>query len=360
MFSRGMSEELKQFYKNRLKNPDKFQYDDDGNLVELNKEGSLVKTITLPTYRHPTFEELDLLEKDRMAAIAIATKEYDDAYNELHQEYQKIERLDSTILRLNRKVMEADTNLQHIRFPLRYISKEEGIEIRKMDFNQPNETRKYTYEIAIVNVNPFTLQDQYVRIGQEAPKPIISVVEAKEALARNVPIILFSDIDTNDYGFLSLDWPVEIQLNGTMYHSAKQAIAAEIAKRFNDENNLSRIMLADTADEITYSVDDVPGDKDANQVKWNDYTKQLINDVNTAKSSGLRVYKATNKIKTDSVNIKLELVRPNNTSRVIANFLAQEIRDFSHTEFSHLYISNNDDGNGEFSFLITEFKYAVF
>jgi hypothetical protein len=33
-----------------------------------------------------------------------------------------------------------------------------------------------------------------------------------------------------------------------MYNSAQQALYAEIAKSFNDQENLSKIMLADTPD----------------------------------------------------------------------------------------------------------------
>jgi hypothetical protein len=50
-----MSEELKKFYKAKS-HPTKgilFGYDEDGNLVERNKDGGIVKTIPLPTYRSP-------------------------------------------------------------------------------------------------------------------------------------------------------------------------------------------------------------------------------------------------------------------------------------------------------------------
>ena len=66
------AEELKRFYKAKAKKPELFDYDDDGNLVELNKEGSVIKTYSLPNYRPPTYEEIDEMESKRTEAIAIA------------------------------------------------------------------------------------------------------------------------------------------------------------------------------------------------------------------------------------------------------------------------------------------------
>ena len=283
---------LKDFYKSRDKLLEKnetvltsllFDYDDDGNLVEKNKEGSVVKTIPLPNYRPLSFEEFDEIDKKRDEAIAIATKQFEDARNELYQEYQNPDRMESTLLRLNRKIMEADEQLQFSRFPLRYVSNEEGIIIRTLDFKQPNEIRKYPYTVAFLQTNPYTLQDQYVRLGEAPPKPLLSVNEIKEKVLQDIPVILFEKSDTNEYGFLSLDWAVQIQFNAMNYHSVKQALAVELAKQFNDQTHLDEILLTESPDEISYSLKDVPGDKDENEAKWNEYTKKLLYDINIVK-----------------------------------------------------------------------------
>jgi ribA/ribD-fused uncharacterized protein len=279
------TEELKKFYKAKAKKQDLYGYDDDGNLIELNKERTVIKTIALPSYRTPTYEEFDEMEKTRMEAIAIANKEYEGARRELRELSASPEAIDSEILRINRKVIEADIKLQAIRFPLHYVETMEGIPISKMDFDQPNEKRKYPYNFSILKERPFTLQEQYVRVGKVPEKPLISVAEAKAAIeARSgASVILFSEPDTNDYGFLSLKWAVQLEFNGTMYNSAHQAIAAEIAKRFNDQDNLQKIMITESPYEINYTVTNVPGDTEVNETKWNDLTKQLLYDVNIAK-----------------------------------------------------------------------------
>ncbi len=276
-------EELKRFYKAMAKNPKLFSYDDDGNLIELNKEGSIIKTIALPDYRYPTFEEIDEMEQKRTEAIAIANKEFENARKELRDIYSKPDATESEILRINRKVKEADIQLQAVCFPLQTVKKEGGIAINKIEFDKSYEKRKYPYPFFFSEERPFTLQEQYVRIGKAPVKPLISVAEANVASDSLVTVILFSEPDTNDYGFLSLKWVVEIQFNNTMYNSAQQAIYAELAKAFNDTESLKQIMLADTPDEITYSLDDVPGDSESNETKWNDLIKQYIYDVNIAK-----------------------------------------------------------------------------
>ena len=273
-----MSDELIRFYKEKSKKPDLFSYDDDGNLIELNKEGSVIKTIPLPTYRHPTYEEFDIMEKSRMEEIAKYNKEFNDLKKELHELYINPETSDSNIIKMNRNVTNADIKLQSIRFPLQYISIIKKVPIDKIDFTQPNEKRKYRYPFNILQVNPFTLQEQYVRIGELPVKPLLSIPE----IQNQGVVILFSDPQTNEYGYLSLKWVVQIEFNGIMYHSVHQALYAELAKSFNDQENLHIIMEADTPNAFHYSLDDIP-DKEVNEPKWNELINKLIFDINLIK-----------------------------------------------------------------------------
>ena len=282
MLNRRMSEELERFYKNKAKKPNLFSYDDNGNLIELNNQGAVIKTIPLPIYRHPTYEEFNEMEQKRIEDIAIANKEFEDAKKELRALIDSPQHIESEILRINRKVTDADIKLQGIRFPLRYISSVKGISINDVDFNQPNETRKYPYDFHFLQVRPFTLQDQYVRIGELPDKPLLSLAEI-QSMSESVPVILFAEPETNEYGYLSLKWVVQIEFNATIYNSVYQALYAEIAKSFNDQDNLRKIMIADTPNAISYSLENVPGDADVNEPKWNDLTKQLIMNINIEK-----------------------------------------------------------------------------
>jgi ribA/ribD-fused uncharacterized protein len=277
------AEELKTFYIGRARKPDLFTYDEEGNLVERNREGNIIKTLALPDYRVPTYEEFDIMEKDRIEAIAAAQKVYDDTRRELRQRLQQEDISKSEVLRLNRAAREADIKLLAARFPLLNVLETEGKRIDKIDFEKSFEKRKYPYAFYFLEERPFTLQQQYVRIGKEAIKPTISVAEAKAAKDSALQVVLFAEPETNDHGFLSLKWAVELEFNGTMYNSALQAVLAEIAKSFNDQEGLQKIMLADSPDGINYQLSDVPGEPDANEARWNDMTKRLIYDVNMLK-----------------------------------------------------------------------------
>ena len=283
-----MADELKEFYKGR-ETPKKgyqYDYDDAGNLIVRYKD-EVIKTITLPVYRRPTQEEFDSMEQKHREAIALANRAVDDARTLLYEESKKPreERDDATMVRLNRAVIEADSRLHIARYPLTYINRVGGIKIKELDFEQPNETRVLPYSVAFFESRPFTLQEQYARIGVAAEKPLVSVAEAKNAIkmAENVPVILFEGPDSNDYGYLSLQWAVVLQFHSTTYHSAYHAIYTELAKYFDDQIHLPQLLAAKTADEINYSVEDVPGDLETNKEKWNEKLRSLLYDVNLVK-----------------------------------------------------------------------------
>jgi ribA/ribD-fused uncharacterized protein len=261
-----------------------YGYDADGNLVERAK-GTVIKTIALPIYRPVMAKEIDDMEKKHAEVIALANRAVDEARAALYEMSQNPERDDSTMLRLNRMVMEADCKLCVARFPLMYIAKEEGIKIRQLDFTQPTEKRGLPYAVAMIETRPFPLQEQYVRIGEPAPPPLVSVAEAKSMMkeAAGVPIILFEDADSNEYGYLSMQWAVVLVYNSTTYQSVYQAIYCELAKLFDDQEYLPQLLAAKTADEIVYSVEDVPGDLEQNRQKWNEHLRTLIYEVNLAK-----------------------------------------------------------------------------
>lgn len=286
-----MASELERFYRSRAAAgiDGAYGYDNDGNLVERDRKGAVVKTITLPTYRHPTDEELDVMNQTRNEAIAVAEHAVDEARSALYAMSQSVDRDDATMLRLNRAVMEADSKLVHTRFPLMYVNiidpenNNQRITIRQIDFDQPNNVRRVPYKLAILETRPFTLQEQYVRVGENPEKPLVSVAEVKSRIkaAEKAPVIVFEGTQSDDYGYLSLDWTITIDVNQTTYRSAKQAIYAELAKFFNDQVHLPQILAATTADEVNYSLEDVPGENNAE--KWNEQLRRLMYDVNLAK-----------------------------------------------------------------------------
>lgn len=266
---------LKAFYRARSKKgPSLYDYDESGDLVIKDEQGGIQEIIPIPRYREVTLEEREAMEKERMVQIQEAIRVFDQARRELHAEIHSPESTEATILELNRKVALLDKDLQTIRFPLRSIIQEENVMIRKIDFSQPNETRRYAYPISVLETAPFPLQAQYVREGEAPSKPMVTLAEAK---ANSKRVLLFSDARPEPF---TLNWPIQLEFHSTMYPSARHAILAEIAKSFGDEEAVQRIMTTEEASELDYSVENVPGDIESNRVKWNALMSRLLVEVN--------------------------------------------------------------------------------
>ena len=276
------AEELKRFYDERSKitKYDRFRYDEQGNLTEYNTKGALVKTIVLPTYRPPTEDERIQMEQERKDAIAQANRTLEDARTRLYSAIQS-NASKQEILDENDKVREADIVLQNIRFPLRQTTMETGIKIRDIYFDQVQETRVFPYPIAFSHVRPFTLQQQYVRVGDIALPQMVSVAEAKAEVEEKVILFSDQDMETSPYGFLALSWPVAIAIKDKTYRSVRHAIFAELAMEFNDTERAAAIEASDG--DIHYSVDDVAGGREVNQTQWNKKLLYLINLANAIK-----------------------------------------------------------------------------
>lgn len=286
MAAEPTSEELRRFYEERSKQTkrDRFRIDKQGDLAEYDTKGTLIKTIVLPTYRPPTEPEIKEMEEERIANIAAANRAFEDARRSLYQALQDSTSSRSDILDLNRSVRDADILLQKARFPLRSVQSESRIKIKDIDFNQMQETRVFPYSIAFTEVRPFTLQQQYVRIGDV---PLPQVVSVAEALQANVPaetVILFSDqnMEMSPYGFLALGWTVTIPFKEKIYKSARHAIFAELAREFNPER-ADAIQNAESSSDIRYTIDDTEGGRAVNQMKWNTSLSRLIDEVNLVK-----------------------------------------------------------------------------
>jgi ribA/ribD-fused uncharacterized protein len=244
----------------------------------------LIKTIVLPTYRPPTEPEIKDMEEERIANIAAANRVFEDARRSLYQALQDGTSRRGDILDLNRSVRDADILLQKARFPLRSVHSEGHIKIKSIDFNQMQETRVFPYSIAFTEVRPFTLQQQYVRIGDIPLPQMVSLAEAQQANMPAETVILVSDqnMEMSPYGILALGWTVAIPYKEKMYKSARHAIFAELAREFNPER-ADAIQNAESSSDIRYTIDDTEGGRAVNQMKWNTTLSRLIDEVNLVK-----------------------------------------------------------------------------
>jgi len=277
-----MSGDVARFYKDRAKtfktDEKRFDYDEDGHMVERTKndDGQYVvsKTIALPSYRPLHYEERDTMERDRQTAIAEATRVFETARRALYDASRASDTDDTLIKKLNSAVEDAEYALHQTRFPLYGARREWGVQIRKLDPSKSDQ-RMVPYPVLVATAFPFPLQDYYVREG-EAVAPLQSVAEIKQQQQQQQPVILFSTPDANENGYLSLEWAVDLEINGTMYHSATQAVYAEMAKVLGDKEGLRKIMLTESPLSIHYEAT-------GSEAVWKENITRLLYEVNLHK-----------------------------------------------------------------------------
>jgi hypothetical protein len=161
-------EELKDFYKRRKKHPERYTIDPKGNLVVRSKTGAVEKIYTIPPYRSPTTDELKELEDTRRTAVKEVEERYEDAIGELSarmDEYRRGEASAGDVVAANTRLAAIDAERHTVMFPLREVRAIDGVEVRKVLFDQRDNPNTMT--IYMPARRTLTLQEQYVREGDE-------------------------------------------------------------------------------------------------------------------------------------------------------------------------------------------------
>ncbi len=182
--------DLMKFYKGRednlAKHPDRFNYDESGNLVERNKE-EIVKTILLPTYRYASLDERKEEEDKRLQAVLEKNDAFDRARQALYDAYQDPSTPPHTILELNREVARADIRLkyeenahQHVFLHYARMPSEPDkyrIQMKDLHFENANEDKAVYDNIAIVQTRKSSLLLD-MRVNEDAPE-MVDLYKAK-------------------------------------------------------------------------------------------------------------------------------------------------------------------------------------
>lgn len=276
---------LEQFFRGRrsknAKKAARFQYDADGNLVEYDDGGSILKTIVLKSYRQPTMEEVAEAEEQRRKAIAEAEEALEEALKELKKLLQSGTATPDEIVLQNREIENTDIILQQIRFPEMGISEEpKNYPVNQVLFNERQEKRMLK-NIRLPLLFPMTLQDLYVREGEAVGTVAAAAPGAaeEEPKKKRIRVILFGPGTDNKYQELNMDWAVDIDIGDNIYKSAYQAIMGQMAIFYKDDKELEAILEADTADAINYNYEKAG----ATEEGWNGQFEVVMEDVMRAK-----------------------------------------------------------------------------
>lgn len=251
--------ELNDFFKRRMKYPNLYGYDGQGNLVIRNSDGSIDKTITLPKYRSLTVDEMISLEEQRHELMVEAQERFDTALQELQDmihAFNEGREMHYKVSSAQLAVEQADIALSRVRYPVYAVKTLTGVKMKDIDPEIKLKDRVVQHSVVQLVVGahdpkvlakPMTAVEQEAKIDfeeEEEEEPMEQTGGSK--LPSPGPskdtIILFNRPEDNEYGYLANDWPIDINWKGVKYFTVDQALAAEKARYFGRTKDLQEIM----------------------------------------------------------------------------------------------------------------------
>jgi ribA/ribD-fused uncharacterized protein len=245
-------------------------YGRDGTLTLTGKDGKVIDSVKPPSYHEPELEDHEKLDKWRLKQIKEAEKAFEDAKQILREAIVA----GRHVKRSQRLVGEADLALQTARFATKGVAYYKKVVMNQLLFENPYDVHK-TEAYAFVSTS-MTSQQRYA--VQDIPG---EENEEEETSPESVEsdVILFSNAD-GPHGFLSSWYMQKFKYKGIRYRCAFQAIMAEMARKFGDDERAEEIMEATDPEDMTLTFDEF---EDATQGKWRARLKKLILKVNRAK-----------------------------------------------------------------------------
>lgn len=250
---------IQTFFKKREKNPERYTYSEEGQLVFLDKSGAVEETIPLRPYVAWTAAEREERDQARLDAIGRAETAYEEAMEGLRaaQAEHVATGAVQPLLAAQKAMADADSVLSRVRYGQRGIQLLPNPETRSVLFEQRYETRKL---VAGAVKDPFgkelarliTLETPYLSFygqytdaaaatgatditdGMEMPTDA-SEAATRQRLKDGRMARMFSETDDGPTGFLSPFWPVEFTMDDTKYFTALQAFEVARARELGNE-----------------------------------------------------------------------------------------------------------------------------
>uniref|UniRef100_A0A6C0K038 NADAR domain-containing protein n=1 Tax=viral metagenome TaxID=1070528 RepID=A0A6C0K038_9ZZZZ len=252
---------IEYFYKKRENNRALFTPTKTGDLAIYSKGGELNESIRLLTYVPHAPEMRERMDQDRLDAIAISSKKYDEAILNLRSAMikYKISGSIADVVSAQRAVKEADEVLSKVRYRTRNIQTLANPETRDILFDRPKETRKLfsgkekdpykkqLFRLITLEHPLYTFYGKYVEsspdietgidIDSQVNKAIPSAGDTRRRLKDGRMARIFFDVesDTNSNTFLSPFWAADFTMDGVLYCCALQAFEAERARMGGQE-----------------------------------------------------------------------------------------------------------------------------
>jgi len=248
-------------------------FEKDGTMKLMGKDGKVIGSIKPPSYHEPELENHETLDKWRIKHIKDAEKAFEEAKQILREAIG----VGRHIKKSQRLVAEADLALQTARFATKGIAYYKKVTMNQLLFENPYDVHK-TEAFAFVSTSMTSQQRYAVQDipGEENENENEASPESAES-----DIIVFQFAE-GPYAFLSSWYMQKFKYKGIRYRCAFQAIMAEMARKFGDDERAEEIMEATNPEDMGLTFDEF---EDATQSKWRARLKKLILKVNRAKFS---------------------------------------------------------------------------
>jgi ribA/ribD-fused uncharacterized protein len=252
----------------------------EGILILLTKEGTVKFEIPPLSYREPEAADHEEIEAKRKALVEEAQLAFEEARQTL-RELTKRKSSHEDIKEAMRLVTEADQALQEARFVTKGV-KLYNTTVANLLFN------KYAKGSLIVKAfegEPMTLQERYAILDTEGEMP-------KES-AKPSPDVILVSYPEGDHDFMSLWYMKSFEYEKVKYICAYQAVMAGLARKFENEEEVSRILAERDPKQMVLRWDtfETKEDEPITEEKWNKRLERILLKVHRAKFSNSKLAK---------------------------------------------------------------------
>jgi ribA/ribD-fused uncharacterized protein len=269
------------------------QINGDGVLILKAVKGKdvikVIDEITIPYYSEPDAARLEALEKQRLSKIKRAEEAFEAARDVL-RDLKSTGGSTADIKGAMAEIQNADVMLQTARFAQTQLTYYSGVPLALLTMDKYDNGK---VDAGAFEGRPITLQERYAVEGAEGG-PLGEGAEADEAEGSGVSEVILVSFAEGDHDFLSSWFMYSFEYNGETYCCAFQAIMAEMARKYENDEEVARIMETSDPQEMILQWDTFENKEDDEPItekKWNKRLQKCIIKVNQAKFSNKKLAK---------------------------------------------------------------------
>jgi ribA/ribD-fused uncharacterized protein len=246
-----------------------------------------VDEITIPYYSEPDATRLEALEKQRLFKIKKAEQAF-EAARDILRDLLSTGASHDDIKGAMLGIENADLLLQTARFANKQLTYYSGVPLALLTMDKYDNGKM---DAGAFEGSPLTLQERYAVEGIDGGPTGEEEGEGGEAEVPDVILVSFAE---GDHDFLSSWYMNPLEYNGETYCCAFQAIMADMARKYENDEEVARIMETTDPQEMILQWDTFENKEDDEPItekKWNKRLQKCIIKVNQAKFSNKKLAK---------------------------------------------------------------------